>query len=88
MLMNLISKGGEKMTTDSFKKMMETFTRVYEKDLSADLLIIYYNVLKEIPDTEVDRIIDECLRRNSFFPKPADIIRAFEFVYDPLQTLE
>lgn len=83
-----MERGGNKMTKDNFEKMMTVFAQIYEKNVTVDLLHIYYRILQEIPDKEVDNVIEECLRRYSFFPKPADIIKAFDFVYDPLQTLE
>lgn len=76
------------MDKGKFERMMKTFMQTYDRTLTAELLGIYWRVLKDIPDEEVDRTVEECLRRCKFFPKPADIWEAFEFGYNPLQTLE
>jgi len=61
------------MDKKKFNEMMNVFIKVYEKGLTTDVLKIYFELFKEIPDNQVDYITQECLKRCHFFPRPADV---------------
>lgn len=61
------------MNKKSFDIMMNTFAKVYKETLDPEVLIIYFNVFKEIEDSQVEYITRECLKKCHFFPRPADI---------------
>lgn len=66
------------MDKKNFNKMMITFGKVYERGLAADVLEIYFNIFKEIPNNQVDYITQECLKRCHYFPRPADIFDHYD----------
>lgn len=66
------------MNKKNFDKMMITFSKVYEKGLTSDILKIYFDLFKEIPDNQVDYITRECIRRCHFFPRPADVFDHYD----------
>ena len=66
------------MDKKKFNKMMNVFIKVYEKGLATDVLEIYFDLFKEIPDAQVDYITQECLKRCHFFPRPADVFDYYD----------
>jgi len=69
------------MDKKRFNEMMIAFGKVYEKGLSTDVLEIYFNIFKEIPNNQVEYITQECLKRCHFFPRPADIFDHYNDSY-------
>jgi hypothetical protein len=61
------------MNKKNFDMMMNKFAKVYEKTLDPEVLSIYFNLFKEIQDDQVNYIVQECLKKCHFFPRPADI---------------
>ena len=66
------------MNKNNFDKMMGVFAKVYEKVLEPEVLSIYFNLFKEIPDNQVKHITDGCLKKCNFFPRPADIFSFYD----------
>jgi hypothetical protein len=66
------------MNRKNFDRMMTTFSKVYERILEPDVLSIYYNVFKEIPDNQIDNITQECLKKCKYFPRPADVFGYYD----------
>lgn len=66
------------MDKKNFKEMMEIFSKVYEKGLSPDVLKIYFDIFKEIPNDKTKFIIKVCLKKCRYFPRPADIFGCLE----------
>ena len=58
--------------------MIIGFTNIYEKVLEPESLSMYFNVLKEIPDNQVNIIIQNCLKKCHYFPRPADIFENYD----------
>ncbi len=61
------------MNNNNFTLMIKTFTEVYEKSLNPYVIGIYFDLFKEIPDSQVRTITKSCLRKCKYFPRPADI---------------
>ena len=61
------------MNKNNFLLMMKTFSEVYEKTLNSYVIDIYYDLFREIPDSQVKAITKSCLRKCKYFPRPADI---------------
>ena len=66
------------MNKNSFDKMMGMFAKVYERAIEPEVLSIYFNLFREIPDNQVKYITDNCLKKCSFFPRPADIFSFYD----------
>lgn len=62
--------------------MMKIFGKVYEKSLAPDVLKIYFEIFKEIPDDKTKFIIKECLKKCKYFPRPADVFECLEEAED------
>jgi len=75
------------MKKNSFIKMIQIFSDVYDKTLEKNVLDIYFNIFDEIPDKDVDEIIKYCLKYCKFFPKPVDVFEAYENI-DKLEVLK
>jgi hypothetical protein len=72
---------------NSFNKIIEVFSEVYNKTLEKNVLNIYFDMFSEIPDKDVDEIIKYCLQYCRFFPKPVDVFEAYENI-DKLEELK
>ena len=66
------------MNKNNFNKMISQFSKVYEKILEPEVLSIYFNLFKEIPDNQVKYITKECLKKCNFFPRPADVFSFYD----------
>ena len=66
------------MNKNSFDKMMGIFAKVYERAIEPEVLSIYFNLFKEIPDNQVKYITDNCLKKCNFFPRPVDIFSFYD----------
>jgi hypothetical protein len=66
------------MNKNNFNKMISQFSKVYEKILEPEVLSIYFNLFKEIPDNQVKHITNECLKKCNFFPRPADVFSFYD----------
>lgn len=64
--------------------MINNFSKIYKEILEPDVLSIYFNLCKEIPDNQGDYIQDCCLKKCHYFPRPDDIFKCFEEI-DPLK---
>ena len=74
------------MNKKNFDIMISKFSKVYERVLEPDVLSIYYNLFKEIPDNQVNHIIRECLKKCHYFPRPADIFGHYdEYVLENIE---
>ena len=69
------------MNKNKFNEMMNIFAKVYEKTIEPEVLSIYFRLFKEIPDNKTNYIIQECLKKCHFFPRPADIFSFFDEYY-------
>jgi hypothetical protein len=67
-----------KTNKKNFDRMMIIFGKTYEKVLETDVLSIYFNSIREIPDNQTDHIIQECLKKCHYFPRPADIFEHYD----------
>lgn len=61
------------MNKKNFDQMIKVFSGVFEKNLNPYVVRIYFDLFKEIPDSQVRAITKSCLRRCKYFPRPADI---------------
>jgi len=66
------------MNRNNFDKMINQFSKVYEKILEPDVLSIYYRLCKKIPDNQISHITDGCFEKCHFFPRPADIFSFYD----------
>ena len=66
------------MNRKNFDKMISEFSKVYEKILDPEVLVIYFRLCKKIPDNQVNHIIQGCFEKCSFFPRPADIFSFYD----------
>jgi len=66
------------MDKKNFNKMMGIFGKVFEKKLAPDVLKIYFKIFKEIPDDKTEYIINQCIKRCRYLPRPADIFACLE----------
>jgi len=62
----------------NFKEMIKIFSKVYEKVLTPDVLKIYFEIFKEIPDDKTKFIIRGCLKKCKYYPRPADVFDCLE----------
>lgn len=61
------------MNNKNFTLMIKTFSEVYEKSLNPYVIEIYFDLFKEIPDSQVRTITKSCLCKCKYFPRPADV---------------
>lgn len=66
------------MTKKNFDRMMTIFVKVYKEALDIEVLAIYFNSFREIPDSQVNTIIQNCLKKCHYFPRPADIFESYD----------
>jgi len=66
------------MNKKNFDLMMNKFCKVFERTLDAEVLSIYFNMFNEIPDSQVNTIIRNCLKKCHYFPRPADIFQSYD----------
>ena len=70
------------MNKKNFDKVIMTFTEIYEKELTLKALEIYFRAFEKIPDDKVEILIEECLKKCKYFPKPADVFECLA-EYEP-----
>ena len=73
------------MKTEDRKQFGELFTRVseiYEKKVSANLVGLYWDVLKDIKLEEVTKKAESHMKTKPFFPKPCDLRMTEEDEYN------
>jgi len=58
--------------------MIKTFSETYEKTLNPYVIGIYFDLFKDIPDSQASIITKKCLRRCKYFPRPADVFEQLE----------
>lgn len=58
--------------------MVNIFSKVYERVLEPETLSIYHKLCLEIPDSQVNTIIRNCLKKCHYFPRPADIFESYD----------
>jgi len=61
------------MNKKNFDQMMKIFSEVYEKNLNPYVVKIYFDIFRDIPDSQVTVITKSCLRKCKYFPRPADV---------------
>ena len=66
------------MNKKNFDLMMNKFCKVFERTLYAEVLAIYFNMFNEIPDSQVNTIIRNCLKKCHYFPRPADVFSSYD----------
>jgi len=76
------------MDKRNFDKMIKMFSEVFEKDLNPYVIKIYYDLFKEIPDSQAEVVTKSCLRKCKYFPRPADVFEQLsetpeKYVYKP-----
>jgi len=62
----------------NFDLMMNKFCKVFERTLDPEVLAIYFNMFNEIPDSQVNTIIRNCLKKCHYFPRPADVFSSYD----------
>ena len=68
--------------------MIKTFSETYEKTLNPYVIGIYFDLFKDIPDSQANMITKKCLRKCKYFPRPADVFEQLEetperYIYKP-----
>jgi len=61
------------MNNKNFTLIIKTFSEVYEKSLNPYVIGIYFDLFRDIPDSQVPAITKSCLRKCKYFPRPADV---------------
>ena len=56
-----------------FEKLLAKVETLYGKELDDDAVKLYWDALKDLPLSTVERRIGECIKRCKFFPKPSEI---------------
>ena len=67
-----------KINKKNFDKMVNIFSKVYERILDIETTSIYFNLCIEIPDSQVNIVIQNCLKKCHYFPRPADIFESYD----------
>jgi len=80
------------MDKRNFSLMIKTFSETYEKTLNPYVIGIYFDLFKDIPDSQAKMITRKCLRKCKYFPRPADVFEQLEetperYIYKPEQGL-
>ena len=58
--------------------MMNKFSLVFERALNPSVISIYWDICSEVPDSQVNTVIRNCLKKCQWFPRPADIFKSFD----------
>jgi hypothetical protein len=66
------------MNKKNFDMMLNKFAIVFERVLNRDAIAIYWDICSEIPDSQTNTVIRNCLKKCQFFPKPADIFKSYD----------
>ena len=66
------------MNKKNFDLMMNKFSLVFERALNPSVISIYWDMCSEVPDSQVNTVIRNCLKKCQFFPRPADIFKSFD----------
>jgi hypothetical protein len=66
------------MNKKNFDLMMNKFSLVFERALNPSVISIYWDICSEVPDSQVNTVIRNCLKKCQFFPRPADIFKSFD----------
>jgi hypothetical protein len=63
---------------EDFAGLMALLAEVFGKDLTPQLVEIYFRALADFPIERIAAAIDEAVRRLKFFPKPTELIELIE----------
>jgi hypothetical protein len=63
---------------EAFAGLMALLAEVFDKDLNAQRVEIYFRALATWPIEQIAAAVDEAVRRLKFFPKPAELIELLE----------
>jgi hypothetical protein len=66
------------MNKKNFDLMMNKFSLVFERALNPSVISIYWDICSEVPDSQVNTVIRNCIKKCQFFPRPADIFKSFD----------
>jgi len=69
------------MRDKKFDEMIDNFKEIYQDVPTLKALQMYIKICEEIPSDEAEAVTSRCLQRCKFFPKPAEIYEAFEFIH-------
>ena len=77
------------MKKEKLVKFLTVCAELWKEELTEAKISLYWAVLKDYPEEELDRAFVEVLRRCKFFPKPADIVEEIERLRegDPIKAL-
>ena len=59
---------------EEFSKLMRRLMVVYEKEITEEMVDIYYDILKKYEIKEVIRAVNSHLETSKYFPKPAELL--------------
>ena len=70
-------------------KFLTACAELWNEEMTETKIALYWAVLKDYPEEDLDRAFVEVLRKSKFFPKPADIVEEIEKLRegDPLLAL-
>jgi hypothetical protein len=57
-----------------FAKSLLVTATIYDKELSKDLISVYFDVLKEFDIKDIKNSFTQHIKTGKFFPKPCEII--------------
>lgn len=62
------------MTVEQLESSMTEASILFDKKLSAELVGVYYDAMKDFPDEKIKMAFKKYFKTGKFFPRPADII--------------
>jgi len=69
-----------------FKKLMAVCGITFDKEITPDLLQLYWDILKEYDYEQVEKAVKRVIMTSEFFPRPARIIKAMQENEDDLEV--
>jgi hypothetical protein len=63
---------------EAFAGLMALLAEIFDKDINAQRVEIYFRALAPWPIEQIAAAVDEAVRRLKFFPKPAELIELIE----------
>jgi hypothetical protein len=63
---------------EAFAGLMALLAEIFDKDINAQRVEIYFRALASWPIEQIAAAVDEAVRRLKFFPKPAELIELIE----------
>ena len=63
----------ELLDKEEFMKLMRRLVIVYEKEITGQIVDIYFDILKKYEIKEVTRAVNTHMETSKYFPKPAEI---------------